>query len=339
MPPASAKARQQKKLAEEKEKAEQEKTKSAAPPASIISSEKEGGSNKSGDAEDTIKKDEFRKYLENEGILDFVTRKLIGLYKQSDKPNGDEFLKNNFNGKEAEEEKKKVLEVEKDKQTMQEEIVKLKVIQSEYDQLKTKMTEMEKEKARLENSAMKVPGLEKQIEDLRKENEELKASKSKEAPVENAMDIDKPCVDTAPEKENKPQESNDLGGQANVDKKDSETKDETKVEQSPAKKPKLDENVSDNSNAESKVETICSEQQSESKATENVEEKTGSTEGKEDDAFVVERILDVRAVAEGKREFHVKWKGYGEEDNTWEEEEGLDCAELIAEFDQKKNNV
>ena len=41
-----------------------------------------------------------------------------------------------------------------------------------------------------------------------------------------------------------------------VDKNESEAKDETKVEQSPAKKPKLDENVSDNSNAKRKQETI-----------------------------------------------------------------------------------
>ena len=85
---------------------------------------------------DTIKKEEFRKYLENDGTLDFVTRKLIGLYKESDKPSGDEFLKNNFNGKEAEEEKKRVQELQKDKQKMQEQIDKSKLVSSEYDALK-----------------------------------------------------------------------------------------------------------------------------------------------------------------------------------------------------------
>merc|ERR1712109_150439 len=87
---------------------------------------------------DTIKKEDFRKYLENEGILDFVTRKLIGLYKQSDKPSGDEYLKNNFNGKETEEEKKKVEKLENEKQKIQEEIEQLKKTSKDYESLKVK---------------------------------------------------------------------------------------------------------------------------------------------------------------------------------------------------------
>ena len=66
------------------------------------------------------------KYLENEGILDFVTIRLIGLYKESEKPTGSDYLKNNFNGKEAEEEKKKVQEIEKEKLKLQEEVDKFK---------------------------------------------------------------------------------------------------------------------------------------------------------------------------------------------------------------------
>ena len=134
MPPRSASDRQaQKNVNEEEEKMEDEKK-----PTSIESFSKD---NKNYNSEsDTIKKEDFRKYLESEGILDFVKSKLIGLYKQNDKSSDDEYIKNNFNGKEAEEEKQK----------MQEEVGKLKNISNQYDSLKAKYEDLKKEKAKLE---------------------------------------------------------------------------------------------------------------------------------------------------------------------------------------------
>ena len=62
-------------------------------------------------------------------------------------------------------------------------------------------------------------------------------------------------------------------------------------------------------------------------------------EDDEEEEFVIEKVVDKRVDSDGQVEYFLKWKGYSDEENTWEPLENVETEEMIIEYEKKNQGM
>ncbi|KAF9081724.1 hypothetical protein BGX23_000522 [Mortierella sp. AD031] len=117
-------------------------------------------------------------------------------------------------------------------------------------------------------------------------------------------------------------------GEVDTDKTEGETADRTeaKAEEKTVTEP---EHKSED-RSEGKAEDKANDDEDKANNDENVEEEEEEKE-EEEEEYEVERVVGHKRVR-GLLKYNLKWKGYSEDDNTWEKEDGVFCTDLVEEY-------
>jgi len=166
------------------------------------------------------KREEFRKYLEKEGVLEFLTKQLVKLYEETDKPeNALDYLKSNVVGSQPPANESRIEELEKENSSLRD---RIKVLEEQHQSLSQQL----EDKAKSEEA-----------KDVKQEH-----ATAVEKDTEVAMD-----TETAEDEEEKPKDANEAEPKEEIEKMVSDAE-QTKPE---------DEKQKERDSAKSNLESYC----------------------------------------------------------------------------------
>jgi hypothetical protein len=62
------------------------------------------------------------------------------------------------------------------------------------------------------------------------------------------------------------------------------------------------------------------------------ESSSSSATESDSENYEVEKIIDHRVDPRGRRRYLIQWRGYRPDDNTWEDEDNLNCPDILKDY-------